>query len=90
MSTWKQYSWADLDPAELPWAAQSEVPVNDGARQALRLDKLSTSTDRQNAAALGLDPDHTYYTRLSTPWGSHPAGSRVLLEAHHIAIEQPD
>jgi hypothetical protein len=51
------------------------------------LGRRADPADQLAADQLGFDPEHTYYTTLVRAWREFPAGSRVLLGATEVAIE---
>lgn len=82
MSVWKQYSWSDFDPRDLPWRgwsneATGNLPNNNG--------------NNGRAPLFGLfDPQQALVTELSRPYGGHKAGARVVIEVKRVVIESGD
>lgn len=82
MSVWKQYSWSDFDPRDLPWRVwTNETTAN-----------LPENNNGNGKAPLfgSFDPQQTLVTTLSRPYAGHKAGARVVIEVKRIVIESGD
>ena len=85
MSNWKLYSRGPISMARICRGRRNRnSPVMPNTSHIGRLDDPE---DHRAAHRFGFDPAHTYFTTLLRDWRGHPAGSRVLLEATEVAIE---
>ena len=82
MSVWKQYSWSDFDPRDLPWRGWTN-------ETAANLPENSNNNGRSPLFA-SFDPEQTLETTLSRPYEGHKAGARVLIEVKRVVIESGD
>jgi hypothetical protein len=82
MSVWKQYSWSDFDPRDLPWRGWANGPA---------ANLPENNNDNGKPPLFGsFDPQQTLITELSRPYAGHKAGARVVIEVKRIVIESGD
>jgi hypothetical protein len=53
-----------------------------------QVERLTIPADRQTALNEGFDPASTFVSFLAGEWEGHPSGSRIMMDANRLAIEE--